>query len=115
MLRQVDKVETAAAILMEGLRTTQKKWDLPPIESLNTMALRLENSMKLMKHTLTELRTGVAADLTQQSNEAIQFALMEQLKRDQKDLQRYMFEYILAMEQEMTRMIPLGGWCSDRS
>ncbi|KAG9061639.1 hypothetical protein KI688_007220 [Linnemannia hyalina] len=108
MLREMNKFETTAAILTEGLRSTQKKWDLPPVESLTTIAHRLENSIKLMKHTLTELRTRVAADLTQQPNGAIQFALMEQLKKDQKELQRDMFEYFLAMEQEMTRMVSLG-------
>ncbi|KAF9542684.1 hypothetical protein EC957_001739 [Mortierella hygrophila] len=108
MLGEMNKFETAAAILTEGLRSTQKKWDLPLVEFLTTMAHRLENSIKLRKHTLTELRTRVAADLSQQPNGAIQFALMEQLKRDQKDLQRDIFEYFLAMEQEMTRMVPLG-------
>jgi hypothetical protein len=44
ILMEVNKVETATAILTESLRTIQKKWNLPLAETLTTMAHRLENS-----------------------------------------------------------------------
>ncbi|KAF8946143.1 hypothetical protein BGZ47_001213 [Haplosporangium gracile] len=108
MLGEVNKFETAVAILTDSLRAAQERWNLPLAKILTTMAQRLESIFMSMKQTLTDLRARIAADPTQQPIQAALFSLMVKFERAHKDLHREMFDYIPAMEQEMSRMIILG-------
>jgi hypothetical protein len=107
MQTHVTKVETSLAHLHDVVRKMQEKLNLPPIETLEMMAQRLENSVASMNQSLSSfrnLRITVSTAGIRHSNWRLREVLMDNVMRDVEDVNQQLLLYLPAMRRELVHL-----------